>query len=76
MDMYFIEILSKYNTFHSRKCIGKYRLRNGGLFVQGEDELTYLGLATIYAIANSFAIDLCNAKKLHEPTLNSWQLCP
>ena len=27
---------SKYKTFHSWKCIWKYRLRNGGHFVQGE----------------------------------------
>ena len=26
---------SKYKTFHTRKCICKYRLRNGGHFVQG-----------------------------------------
>ena len=26
---------SKYKTFHSRKCIWTYRLRNGGHFVQG-----------------------------------------
>ena len=29
-------ISSKYKTFHSRKCIWKYRLRNGDHFVQGE----------------------------------------
>ena len=30
------EILIKINTFHLRKCIWKYRLQNGGHFVQGE----------------------------------------
>ena len=30
------EILIKYKIFQSRKCIWKYRLRNGGHFVQGE----------------------------------------
>ena len=32
----FSEILIKIQNFHSRKCIWKYRLRNGGHFVQGE----------------------------------------
>ena len=30
------QAISKYNYFHSRKCTWKYRLRNGGHFVQGE----------------------------------------
>ena len=34
-----MEFKSKYKTFHSRKCIWKYRLQNGGHFVQGGDEL-------------------------------------
>ena len=29
-----VKFYSKYQTFHSRKCIWKYRLRNGGRFVQ------------------------------------------
>ena len=31
-----VKFWSKYKTFHIRKCIWKYRLRNGGHFVQGE----------------------------------------
>ena len=31
-----VKFQSKYKTFHSRKCIWKYRLRIGGHFVQGE----------------------------------------
>ena len=27
---------SKFKVFHLRKCIWKYRLRNGGHFVQGK----------------------------------------
>ena len=34
---------SKYKNFHSRKCIWNYRLRNGGHFVQGGDELMSRG---------------------------------
>ena len=32
----FDDIWSKYETFHSRKCISKYRLRKSGHFVHGE----------------------------------------
>ena len=32
----FSEILTRYKTFHSRKCIWKCHLWKGGLFVQGE----------------------------------------
>ena len=31
-----VKFQSKYKYFHSRKCIWKYLLRNGGHFVQGE----------------------------------------
>ena len=31
-----VKFKSKYETFHSQKCIRKYRLQNGGHFVQGE----------------------------------------
>ena len=31
-----VKFLSKYKTFHSWKCIWKYRLRNGSHFVQWE----------------------------------------
>ena len=31
-----VKFESKYKMFHLRKCIWKYRLRNGGHFVQGE----------------------------------------
>ena len=31
-----VKLESKYKTFHSRKCIWKYRMRNGGHFVQGK----------------------------------------
>ena len=31
-----VKLRSKYKTFHSRKCIWKYHLWNGGHFVQGE----------------------------------------
>ena len=30
-----VNFYPKYKTFHSRKCIWKYRLRNGGHFVHG-----------------------------------------
>ena len=36
-----VKIYSKYKTFHSRKCIRKHRLQNGGHFVPGADELAY-----------------------------------
>ena len=35
----FNEISTKIQHFHSRKCIWKYRLRNGGHFVQGDELL-------------------------------------
>ena len=31
----YVKFQSKYKTFHARKCISKYRLRNGGHFSQG-----------------------------------------
>ena len=34
-----VKFSSKYKAFHSQKCIGKYRLRNGGHFVQEEMSL-------------------------------------
>ena len=35
----FSEILIKIQKFHSRKCIWKHRLRNGGHFISGGDDL-------------------------------------
>ena len=32
-------LIKKYKSFHSQKCIWKYRLRNGSHFVQGEMSL-------------------------------------
>ena len=40
-----VKFKMKYKTFHSRKCIWKYRLRNGGHFLQGE--MTQMGLFMI-----------------------------
>ena len=31
-----VKFQSKYKTFHSRKCIWKYRLPNGGHIIQGK----------------------------------------
>ena len=38
---------SKYKTFHSRKCIWKYRLRNGGHFVQA---INLVPISMVYII--------------------------
>ena len=41
------EIRKKYKIFHSIKYIWIYRLRNGGHFVQGGDELTNVDLSLV-----------------------------
>ena len=56
----FSEILIKIQNFHSRKCFWKYRLRNGGHFVQGGDELINsrthsLGLFTHIHVSVNFS---------------------
>ena len=48
-----VKCSAKYQTFHSQKCIWKYRLRNGGHFVQGEiSELRYWSIAALLLDVN------------------------
>ena len=52
---------SKYKTFHSRKCIWKCRLRNGGHFVQGK--MSFNSLTDRKGERNAVSCrHLCNAK--------------
>ena len=53
---------AKYKIFLSRKCIWKYRLGNGGHFVQGGDELM---VNEIYS-AIWYHWDILNFKALHQ----------
>ena len=50
----FSEILIKINTFHSRKCIWKHRLRNGGHFVSGSIKPMMLLVSSRSLINSSF----------------------